>query len=519
MKTLNICILNRFTVVKNYMELITCILLSLLILNSCSKIEREFLKEETISTLKNQTVKRTSDNSAETTISSTSFTLTSPLRDILQYNPAYLNKIQQSGTVTINSGGGGENFHCCNGICLTVPTNPNPGTYYYPYDAYGNRIQYIGQYGPDEREIYYVYLPADVTENSPIVLLVPGGGWFSGQDISALGFPYNWGSSSNVSIVNDLLNNGYVVVSMIYRLVQLGNNQSEFTSNPIGWQNQIDDITLAVNHIRSNFSTCLWGTTLNANEIHLLGESAGGQLALMYAYTHANQLFLHSVISMYAPTNLQTMDNWIKNIPSGSTFYCTSPPSFFTTFSINFSFDCGGHIKLNPKQFPYNWVVDYNQNNITNNIYYNTCVTSNLDLTNGTPNGQENHIYPGHNLFQSARQNIINNPLNDANLYQFSPRYAINVGAYPTFIMHGREDIIAPYDESTDGMQNALNNSGGVYFQDFVIAANMPSNYTVPHLIRKYCKANHGWTSIDTAYQSSLRNRIRQDAIIWLNNH
>ncbi|MBK9330774.1 MAG: alpha/beta hydrolase [Sphingobacteriales bacterium] len=447
--------------------------------------------------------------------------LTSPLRDILRYNPEYLNTISRSAvSINASGGGGGEDFHCCNGICLTVPTNPDPGTFYYPYDAFGNKVNYIGQYGPDDRQKYYVYLPNNVTANSPVVVMIPGGGWFSGQEVNVLGFPYNWGGSSSVSMVKDLLDNGYVVVSMVYRLVQLGNNQSEFTANPIGWQNQIDDITLAVNHIRANFSTCLWGKSLNANIIHILGESAGGHLALMYAYTHPNQTYIHSVISMYAPTNLQTMDNWINIIPYSFTCITGS----YSTYDIPLEYNCDWHFRFKGHHLPYYWPVNYNESGVDNNVYFNNCTTNNLATV--FP-GSDYHIYPGHNLFQSARKDIITTPLTDATLFQFSPRYTTNVGAYPTFIMHGTEDNIVPYDKGTDGMQSALQTAGGVKFEDNLTSTSaMPTSYIIPHLIRKYCRADHGWKAIDPynsnntqVLTTNLRNRIRIDVITWLNNH
>ena len=81
-------------------------------------------------------------------------------------------------------GVGGEDFHCCNGICLTVPTNPNPGTFYYPFGAFGNKVNFIIQYEAENRQKCSVYFPANVSVNSVIVVVIQGDDWFSVQQSS-----------------------------------------------------------------------------------------------------------------------------------------------------------------------------------------------------------------------------------------------------------------------------------------------------------------------------------------------
>lgn len=491
------------------------------LLFACTKIDESILSEKKTKTtalvLSKTGTEEASTNDTKLDVSFEE--LTSSIREIVKNNPDYFNLISRSEVSTNAGGSGGENFHCCNGICLTVPENPDPGVFYYPFDAFGNKIEYIANYGSDPRNIYYVYLPSNVNANSKIALLIHGGGWFSGPDGQILGFPFSFApSGSGNSLVKDLLDNGFVVVSMLYRLSKLGNNSTEFQANPNGWQEQINDIELAVNHIRANFQSCLWGNSLNANSIQILGESAGGHLALMYAYTHPGLAYIKSITSMYAPTNLQTFGNWVLN---------TSHPSFscgnaFTSFSTQLVNDCGLHIRVINYHAPFYWPVDYNILYSEQNYFNNSCTINNNSAYNSTLNGYnaDYHIYNGINLLQSAARQVISNPLTSTTLSSFSPRYSTNVGCYPTFIMHGREDVVVPYTNTTTGMESILNSNGGVVITDNIVNQSMPASYTTPHLVRKYCKANHGWVIHgNSTEQITLYSRVRADAVTWMNNH
>jgi pimeloyl-ACP methyl ester carboxylesterase len=433
--------------------------------------------------------------------------LLSPLRDILKYNPKYLSIISNAKKHERNTDqnkviiGDEPDYHCCNDICLAFPENPEPNVFYYPFDAFGNRIHYIGYYGYDERNIYYVSLPNNVNNNSPIVLLIQGGGWFSGASGDILGFPYNWSTNSD-NIVKDLLDNGYVVVSMLYRLVQYGENSTEFQSNPISWQDQIDDISMAVEHIRSSFPTCLWGVNLNATKIHLIGESAGGHLALMYAYTHPNLSYISSVISMYAPTNMNQYADKIDN--------------FSNTFICGNNFDIPTHC---PYYFP---ILNINNNNfIYNTLNPLTCTAS---------NSSDMRVIPSINLIQSASKQVISNPATNTYLQNYSPCHKIlqNSTTYPTFIMHGEgsSDNVVPYINSTNTMNTSLNSKGGLigtYYHHPLLnfppfTTEIPSSYTglsSKNLIKLYYFANHGWISLF----STTRDKVRTDCIKWLNGH
>ncbi|MBK9330755.1 MAG: alpha/beta hydrolase [Sphingobacteriales bacterium] len=489
---------------ENSISVFLYLLLSVLLI-SCDK---EVSINETVVTESAGTHLRTSADASKKEESTDFSMLTSPLRDILRYNPEYLNTISRSA-VSINAGGGGggEDFHCCNGICLTVPTNPDPGTYYYPYDAFGNKVDYIGQYGTDDRQRYYVYLPNNVTANSPVVVMIPGGGWFSGQDVSILGFPYNWADyNTNESMVKDLLNNGYVVVSLLYRLIDYGNDINEFPLTTNWWYDQVADIQNAINHIRANFYTCLYGYSVSAEKIHILGESAGGHLALLYAYSlPQNSTFLKSVVSMYAPTNMNqyadTLDNYSVPFICSGNFYNNNMPYYYI-------FDESSPYTIYQSVSPFN------------------CTAANQ------PSYKK--IIKSFNLIQSGMKSQILNPSTNTTLSAYSPKVKLTTSAniIPTFIMHGNgvADHLVPYNKSTDGMSTNLANTAyggliGTYtFFNAFINQQIPVTYntlTNKHVIKLYNDAEHGWNG---AYFYSpiplgLRVAVRQDVVRWLNGH
>jgi acetyl esterase/lipase len=127
-------------------------------------------------------------------------------------------------------------------------------------DAFGNEVYLFGTYGADPRQIYYVYPPTG-TPNGEVVVLVHGGGWFMGPNPDeVVGFGLNFSTNGSVSLVGDLLAEGFTVVSVLYRLAKVGHNQTDIESNMIAGKNPIDrimdDIDGAINHFIDKSEEC-----------------------------------------------------------------------------------------------------------------------------------------------------------------------------------------------------------------------------------------------------------------------
>ena len=430
----------------------------------------------------------------------------SPMRDILARNPEYLKMTQEPEYQISNyfyasdSAEYGRkaipptNTCGCSDIACIPPFMIN-GKVAPVYDAFGNRIDYLGVYGADERNIYYVYMPATINYNRGIVVLIHGGGWFS-CPTSTWGFPFSWAlPTSSESMVKDLLNNGYVVVSLLYRLTKYDNDLSHTTTTTTTWLDQVNDVKAAINHIRSRFGTCLTKHgAVNTDKIQLIGESAGGHLALQYAYKYGNPSYLKSVIPMYAPTDLQSYGNFLKNTATSD-------------------FVCGGAFDLS--DFPHFFGFDVNDGGVYNYFPFECPTSSNPDYK----------VFYTFRFAESAVKHAIATPTTDNDLLLNSPYNTLNTNhiIIPTFVMHGLSDLLAPYNQTATNMRNALISNGGIintykFPPDLLQQPNIPTNlstFNSKHVIKLYKNLNHGWE----LKSNTDRNNVRSEVISWLNQH
>jgi len=109
----------------------------------------------------------------------------------------------------------------------------------------------------DDGNVYHkldVYYPADVPANGhlPVIIDIHGGGWLYGD------------KGINKYYCMELASRGYVVFNMSYRLVP------DVTVNE-----QIQDVFFALDWIKKNMENY----PVDANNVFLTGDSAGGQLA------------------------------------------------------------------------------------------------------------------------------------------------------------------------------------------------------------------------------------------------
>ncbi|QRN94696.1 alpha/beta hydrolase [Archangium violaceum] len=112
----------------------------------------------------------------------------------------------------------------------------------------------------------------------PLVVVIHGGSW-------------NSGDSSQLNWLNNYLSaRGFAVAAINYRLAP----RHTFPA-------QRDDVLAALSWLRENASQL----ELDPSRIAFLGRSAGGQLALLAAYT-ARDPAIRAAVALYAPTDL----NW-----------------------------------------------------------------------------------------------------------------------------------------------------------------------------------------------------------------
>lgn len=394
----------------------------------------------------------------------------------------------------------------------------------YYTDPFDNPITFYGFYGSDARQRYYVYLPPG-DANGKVVVLIHGGGWFSGpnpDEVKGFIFKFAPGNSSE-SLVGDLLDEGYVVVSLLYRLAKFGSDSTEIQSN-YNWQentNPIDrileDVTSAINHFKIRMSEC-YATTFN--NFHLVGESAGGHIALLYTYKVANPTWVKSVTSMYAPVNFRQFSTYLNGRPlnysCGSTFLPGLPlrenPCNVSNVSYATPNHNPGYIEMVPSF-----------TTITQNYFDNGCQTAD----------PMNRALRGYNLIQSCMGQMIPTPSSSALLFNYSPALIPEQAVIPTFIMHGLRDFIVPHDQSRFNMNNKLNSQGGLLAQNNVCDLTpMPTlSANQKHLERLYRNVGHGLQVLLIAppplqpiqpiidFQERMYDRVRADIVHWINIH
>ncbi|MDQ1095448.1 MULTISPECIES: alpha/beta hydrolase [Chryseobacterium] len=139
----------------------------------------------------------------------------------------------------------------------------------------GQQKIYNLKYGEDKRQKMDVFLPSDYPEDSPVVLIVHGGAWKYGR------------KEHMIQIQKMLFRNKIPSININYRLV----------SKTITYRQQLEDIGLAI----EKFNALAEKAELRPNNYILLGESAGGHLALLYGYRHPEQI--KKIISLSGPTD------------------------------------------------------------------------------------------------------------------------------------------------------------------------------------------------------------------------
>ncbi|KFF03585.1 alpha/beta hydrolase [Chryseobacterium luteum] len=141
----------------------------------------------------------------------------------------------------------------------------------------GQQKIYNLKYGEHKRHKMDVFLPLDYAQDAPVVLIVHGGAWTLGK------------KEHMIQVQKMLFENKIPSINMNYRLVSKHKN--------ITYKQQLEDIGAAI----EKFNSLAEKAELQPDNYILLGESAGGHLALLYGYKHPEQV--KKIISMSGPTD------------------------------------------------------------------------------------------------------------------------------------------------------------------------------------------------------------------------
>lgn len=143
------------------------------------------------------------------------------------------------------------------------------------------------RYGHEALQDMDVYLLPDRNIHTPLVIIVHGGGWMAGD-------------KKDADFMKDfMMSKGFNVINLNYRL----GNQTN-----IHYQEIIKDmdkaIKYAILHARE------WN--IRKSRYVFWGGSAGGHLALLYAYRYDPKNNISAVISLGGPTKLDDQDLTVK---------------------------------------------------------------------------------------------------------------------------------------------------------------------------------------------------------------
>eukprot|EP00939_MAST-03C_sp_MAST-3C-sp1_P000395 g395.t1 len=149
---------------------------------------------------------------------------------------------------------------------------------------------FVREWSPDLKLDLYV---PDVTSASSgpfqIIFHVHGGAWRSGyKSMAAWSFDH-------------FLDRGYAIISSEY----------SFACHGFDARDMVEDLSDALAYVRANASK--WN--LDADRIHMVGDSAGGHLSLLTAYqltssSNASAAYVRSVMNNYGPTDLASWSVW-----------------------------------------------------------------------------------------------------------------------------------------------------------------------------------------------------------------
>lgn len=143
---------------------------------------------------------------------------------------------------------------------------------------------YDQAYGTGTFRKYDLFLPAGRNQQTKVVLLLHGGGWVTGDKWGCKYYAQKFAAA------------GYAAVSMNYRLA----------NDSVHYTEMLEDIDSVIGCVVKNSGQ--WG--IGNGPVALFGYSAGGHLALLYAYARDPGKQTGAVISVAGPTDVRDSLLW-----------------------------------------------------------------------------------------------------------------------------------------------------------------------------------------------------------------
>lgn len=140
-------------------------------------------------------------------------------------------------------------------------------------------------YGFNERHMLDISYANDLSSSVPAVLFIHGGSWISGDKSSMLKY--------RTSVINE----GYVYISMNYRLI----------TGQATYVDMLEDIDLAIEYIKTQTD----GMPIDTTQIVLAGESAGAHLAMLYSYRDNSPIPIKFLLALVPPVDF-TDPNYVN---------------------------------------------------------------------------------------------------------------------------------------------------------------------------------------------------------------
>lgn len=141
------------------------------------------------------------------------------------------------------------------------------------------KLQNIAYSHDSGDNVFDAYLPNSY-ENAQVIVYLHGSGWTGGDkdELPAV-------------LIEQLVAQKYIVVSANYRLIKDGKNR--FPTQMEDVKNLLD--FLSANAVKYNY---------NGSKFTLMGGSAGGHLAMLYAYGYDPEKKIKTVVDFWGPTDL-----------------------------------------------------------------------------------------------------------------------------------------------------------------------------------------------------------------------